>query len=446
MSASVIFTNATIVTLGAQPRVIPGGACLVENGLIQGVGPAADLLADASPEAIRMDCGGRVLMPGQINSHDHLYSAFARGISLKDEAPQNFEQILQRLWWRLDAALTLEDVYLSGMIGFTEAVQRGVTTIVDHHASPACIDGSLDKLAEGALQVGLRACLCYETTDRHGDAGARAGIAENLRFARSCAAGSEPRLAAALGLHASITVGPETLRDALQAWPDDVPVHVHVAEDGCDVRDSQKRYGKPPLRRLLDEGLTQRELWAAHCIHLQDDEFDLLAKHNVTVLHNPRSNLNNAVGCAPVKRMLSQGVPVALGTDGMSQDPAEDARTLAVIHKHQAGDPQGFSFADIYEVAFLQPARLASRRFGRTLGEVAVGAAADLMVLDYDPPTPLNSDNFLGHWLFGMSSAPCWGTWVDGRAVYHQGQISGVDLGALKGHTRRAAEELWKRW
>jgi putative selenium metabolism protein SsnA len=446
MSGSVIFTNATIITLGAQPRVLHEAACRVEDGIIRDVGPAAELLAKASPEAIKMDCGGRVLMPGQINAHDHLYSAFARGIALKDEPPQNFEQILQRLWWRLDAALTLDDVYLSGMLGFTEAVQRGVTTIVDHHASPGCIDGSLDKLAEGALQVGLRTCLCYETTDRHGDAGARAGIAENLRFARHCAAARDARLSAAMGLHASITVGPETLTAALRSWPADVPVHVHVAEDGCDVRDSETRYGKPPLRRLLDEGLAEREVWAAHCIHLREDEVDLLAQHRVTVLHNPRSNLNNAVGCAPVKRMLSRGIAVALGTDGMSQDPSEDARTLAVIHKHQAADPQAFSFADIYDVAFVRPARLASRRFGCTLGEIAVGAAADLMVLDYDPPTPLTSDNFLGHWLFGMSTAPCWGTWVNGTAVYLQGEISGVDLMSLKGHTRRAAEELWKRW
>lgn len=445
MSGSVIFTNATIVTLGEQPTVLYNAACYVEQGTIRAVGATEDVLRDGPP-CQRVDCGGRVLLPGQINSHDHLYSAFARGIALKDEPPQNFEQILERLWWRLDAALTLEDVYLSGMLGFCEAVQRGVTTIVDHHASPSCIDGSLDKLADAALTVGVRACLCYETTDRHGPPGARAGIAENLRFARRCASGSEGRLAAALGLHASITVGPETLKEALRAWPEDVPVHVHVAEDGCDVQDSQHRYGHPPLRRLLGEGLAGREVWAAHCIHLEDDEVDLLAKHHVTVLHNPRSNLNNAVGCAPIKRMLSKGIAVALGTDGMSQDPAEDARTLAVIHKHEAADPQAFSFADIYEVAFAQPARLASRRFGRTLGEISVGAGGDIAVLDYDPPTPMTADNFLGHWLFGMSTAPCWGTWVDGVAVFREGQIFGVDLPALKGHSRRAAEGVWKRW
>jgi putative selenium metabolism protein SsnA len=445
MSASIIFTNATIVTLGPDPQVLNGAACWVEQGKIKKLGSTADILAEAPPLP-RFDVGGRILMPGQINAHDHLYSAFARGISLKDEAPENFLQILERLWWRLDAALTSQDVYLSGLLGFTEAVQRGVTTVIDHHASPGCIEGSLDRLAEASQQVGLRACLCYEVTDRHGPAGADQGIEENRRFAARCAADGSGLLSAAMGLHASVTVGPDTLKSALQRWPAEVPVHVHVAEDGCDVEDSLKKYGKPPLQRLWDEGLKDREVWAAHCIHLSEAEHQLLQAPNVTVLHNPRSNLNNAVGCAPVKKLLSQGTPVALGTDGMSQDPSEDARTLAVIHKHQAGHPQAFSFADIYQVAFVQPAVLASRRFGRRLGVIAEGAEADFMVLDYDAPTPLNGGNFLGHWLFGMSTAPVSGTWVAGRPVFLQGQILGVDAVALKVQCRRAAEELWRRW
>jgi putative selenium metabolism protein SsnA len=445
MPTTLLFTNATIVTLGAQPQVVDHAACWIENGKIRAFGPTQQIV-DQAPPVARIDLQGRVLMPGQINAHDHLYSAFARGISLKDESPENFLQILQRLWWRLDQALCPEDVYLSGLLGFTEAVQRGVTTVVDHHASPGCIEGCLDRLAEASLQVGLRACLCYETSDRHGREGARQGVAENLRFARRCSQEGQGLLSAALGLHASITVDPETLRWALQQWPEDVPVHVHVAEDRCDVDHSLKTYGKPPLQRLLDEGLRGREVWAAHCIHLQPHEMDLLVGGNLTVLHNPRSNLNNAVGCAPVKRMLEMGVPVALGTDGMSQDPAEDARTLSVLHKHQAAHPQAFGYDDIYQVTFVQPARLASRRFGLRLGEIAEGAQADLMVLDYDPPTPLNSGNFLGHWLFGLSSAPVWGTWVAGDCVFLKGQVAGIDSCDLKVRCRTAAKKLWERW
>lgn len=445
MPSTLLFTNATLVTLGAQPQVVHDAACWIENGQVRLFGPSRDVLEVAPPIA-RLDLQGRVLMPGQINAHDHLYSAFARGISMKDEPPQNFLQILQRLWWRLDQALQPEDVYLSGLLGFSEAVQRGVTTVIDHHASPGCIEGSLDRLAEASLQVGLRACLCYETTDRHGAQGARQGVAENLRFANRCTSERNGKLSPAMGLHASITVDPETLQLALKEWPADIPVHVHVAEDRCDVDHSLEKYGKPPLQRLLDEGLRGREVWAAHCIHLRPHEMELLAQPGLTVMHNPRSNLNNAVGCAPVRKMLQMGIPVALGTDGMSQDPAEDARTLSVIHKHQAADPQSFSYDDIYQVAFVHPARLASRRFGLQLGEIACGAAADLMVLDYDPPTPLHSGNFLGHWLFGLSMAPVWGTWVAGDCVFFKGQVAGIDSAHLKTRCREAAEKLWERW
>lgn len=445
MSNSIVFTNATLVTLGESCQVIPQGACWVDRGVIRALGPQQQI-EDRLPPLARLDLGGRVLMPGLINAHDHLYSAFARGIALKDAAPENFLQVLQRLWWRLDAALDLDDVYLSGLLGFCEAVQRGVTCVIDHHASPACIEGSLARLGSACLEVGLRACLCYETTDRHGSRGAELGIQENLRFVRDCQASSHNLLSPALGLHASITVGPETLQKALRSWPEDVPVHVHVAEDGCDVEDSLQKYQRPPLQRLLDEGLQGRPVWAAHCIHLQSHELALLVDNDITVMHNPRSNLNNAVGCAPIKPMLEAGVAVALGTDGMSQDPAQDAQTLALIHKHQARHPQAFSFDDIYRVALLEPARLASQRFGHRMGALVEGAVADLAVFDYDPPTPLQSGNFLGHWLFGLSTAPCWGTWVDGRCVFFKGQVAGIDMGELKERCRRASEALWQRW
>ena len=445
MPGSLLFTNATIVTLGESPEVIHDGALWVENGKVRAYGPSAEILTQAPPVA-KLDLQGRVLMPGQINAHDHLYSAFARGISLKEEAPANFLQILQRLWWRLDQALSSEDVYLSALLGFSEAVQRGVTTVIDHHASPACIDGSLDRLAEASLQVGLRACLCYETSDRHGELGARQGVWENLRFARRCESAQDGRLAAAMGLHASMTVNSTTLQLALREWPADIPVHVHVAEDLCDVEHSLKTYSRPPLQRLLEEGLSDRSVWAAHCIHLQPHEKELLARHAVTVLHNPRSNMNNAVGCAPVQELLQLGVPVALGTDGMSQDPSEDARVLAVVHKHQAGDPRAFEWNNIYRVAFVEPARLASQRFGRQLGQIAIGAEADLMVVDYDPPTPLTGGNFLGHWLFGAGSAPGWGTWVAGECVFFKGQVAGIDAADLRSRCRLAAQKLWERW
>ena len=438
-----LLTHATVVTLGENCRVIHDGALLLSGGLVEELGSTAELAAK-HPDLSAQSLQGKVVMPGQINAHTHLYSAFARGISLKDAPPENFLQILERLWWRMDAALTLEDVRYSGLLGYIEAVKRGTTTMIDHHASPGAIAGSLDELAQGAGLVGVRGCFCYEVTDRHGPEGARQGIEENVRFLRKCR--GDGRLAATFGLHAPITVGQETLRHCLEAAdPADV-FHVHVAEDICDCEYSQEHFGKGPLERLLAEGLAGRPLMAGHCNHLSPKEVDLLTQNPITVLHNPRSNMNNAVGCAPVPEFLRRGIPVGCGTDGMSQDPSQDLRMIALIHKHQVGHPQAFSYGDVYKICYSNNSQLASRFFGLKLGSIEPGAAADLMVVDYDPPTPLEDGNVMGHLLFGMGVAPVLTTIVGGQDVYRDGKVLGVDEKEVLAHCRELANKLWQRW
>jgi putative selenium metabolism protein SsnA len=434
-----------LVTFGETNAVHSKAAVVIEGGKVVEIGPKLELVAKY-PNASVDDFPNCTIIPGKINSHDHLYSAFARGISLKDEAPNNFLEILERLWWRLDRALTLEDCYLSAKLCFAEAVRSGTTTIVDHHASPGAILGSLDQLARASQEVGLRGCFCYEVTDRNGEVGAQQGVDESLRFLERCKQEKNPLLSGALGLHASITVGPETLKKCLDGCSDDVYFHVHVAEDGCDVEHAHKTYGCGPLERLLREGLSERKVLAAHCIHLDAKEQALLKQHGITVLHNPRSNMNNAVGCAPVAKLNADGIRVCLGTDGMSQDPWQDLQALSLIHKHHAGHPQSFSYGDIHQVGIANPADLASELFGTRLGELSVGSAADIAILQYDPPTPLNAGNTLGHILFGMTYAPVRATICHGRFVYRNGSVIGVDEQELYAKCRENAEKLWQRW
>lgn len=445
-SDRILLTDATLVTLGEENQVRRGAAVLVEGDLIAEIGDSADLEARHA-DAARFDVRGKVLMPGNINAHDHLYSALARGISYKDPFPGTFVEILERLWWRLDRALTEEDVYVSGMLGYIEAVKRGTTTIVDHHASPGAIEGSLDVLARGAAEVGIRGCFCYEVTDRNGPDGARRGIEENVRFLKRCREERSPLLAGAFGLHASFTVGSETLARCLEAAPDrDTFFHVHVAEDRADVNHSFDHYGKPPLQRMLDEGLAAHPVLAAHCIHLTEAEFPLLTAHDVTVLHNPESNMNNAVGLAQVARMLASGAKVCLGTDGMTQDMFQGMGVLPLAHRLRAGSVRSFGWDGIQATAFRNNPALAERFFGRRLGVVAVGAAADLIVLDYDPPTPMDGGNFLGHLLFGLGKAPVETVLVGGRTVLHEGRVVNVDEAALMARARELAADLWRRW
>ncbi|MEW6282708.1 MAG: putative aminohydrolase SsnA [Candidatus Eremiobacterota bacterium] len=438
-----LLTGATLVTLGPANRVLANHAVLVDGERIARIGPGAELEAE-SPEVPRIDMRGMVVMPGHVNAHDHLYSALARGISMTGEPPQNFVQILERLWWRLDRALSEEDVYYSALLGFVEAVKRGTTTVIDHHASPGCIAGSLDRLAQAARQVGLRACLCYEVTDRNGPDGARAGIEENVRFLKAC--GTDGYLAGAFGLHASFTVGPRTLEQCLSAAPPGAFFHVHVAEDGADVAHARENYGKPALQRLLDEGLKGHPVLAAHCIHLEESEYPLLAEHDVTVLHNPESNMNNAVGCAAVRRILGLGGMVALGTDGMTQDLFQEIKALPLAHRLVALHPQSFGYDEIYRLAYLNNPALAGRFFGRRVGVLEEGAAADLIALKYLPPTPLTGDNFIGHLIFGLGSAPVDTTVVGGRVLVRGGRMLSVDEDELAARCRELARRLWSRW
>ncbi|MFN3929107.1 MAG: amidohydrolase family protein, partial [Thermoflexus sp.] len=215
-----LLVHGVVCTMGDPPQVIEDGAVAIEGERIVMVGSTTEVRA-RYPEADVLDARGQLILPGNICAHTHFYGAFARGMPLHDEPPSNFPQILRRLWWRLDRALDEKAIRLSALVCLIDAIRHGTTTLIDHHASPSCIDGSLDIIAEAVMEAGLRACLCYEVTDRNGPEGARAGIQENVRFIRRVQqwrASGDPRgafLAASFGLHAAFTVGPKTMEQAV---------------------------------------------------------------------------------------------------------------------------------------------------------------------------------------------------------------------------------------
>ncbi|MEJ2561036.1 MAG: amidohydrolase family protein, partial [Anaerolineae bacterium] len=297
---TMLITNGTILTLGDNPRVIPGGAVYFEEDTIIEVGSSAELTAKHRHEET-LDARGKIVMPGLICGHTHFYGAFARGMAIPGKPAQNFVQILEKLWWKIDRALTLEDCRYSALVALVDAVRHGTTTLIDHHASPNAIEGSLDAIAQAVKQAGVRASLCYEVTDRNGDDGAKAGIAENVRFMRELQAHPDPQLAASFGLHASLTVSDATLNHCLQeAQGLDVGFHLHVAEDKADQADSLKKYGVRVLERLEKRGVLGPKTIAVHCVHIDAYEMDALRATGTHVTHQPRSNMNNAVGVADV--------------------------------------------------------------------------------------------------------------------------------------------------
>ncbi len=444
-SASLLIGNGRLITHDDRLPFIENGCVAVREGLIAAVGATADLRR-AYPTARFLDAQGRVIMPGLINAHTHLYSAFARGLALKDAAPGNFLQILERLWWRLDKALTLDGVYWSAMVGMIDCIRNGVTTIFDHHSSPAAVSGSLFRIADAARQTGLRSCLCYEVSDRDGVEVTSQGIQENREFLEQCRQSPDSRLRGLFGLHASFTLSDETLARCRQAASDfGAGFHVHTAEAASDVEACLREHGKRVLERWRDAGILGNKTIAAHCVHVNDREIDLLRETKTNVVHNPQSNMGNAVGYAPVPEMLRRGLRVGLGADGYTADMFESMKAASLLHKHQSGDASA-AWAEPPQMLFRENAAMATECFGRPVGKLVPGALADLIVLDYDPPTPMNAANISSHVLFGFSGRSVAATIVGGRVLMEDGKLQAIDEKEVMAKARDAATEVWARF
>jgi putative selenium metabolism protein SsnA len=382
-----------------------------------------------------LDLAGHVVMPGLVNAHTHLYSALARGMPAPAAPPRSFVEVLERVWWRLDRALDEESTRACARVGAVEAALSGTTLLVDHHSSPSFITGSLLALRESLEEVGLRSVLCYEVTDRNGEAGRREGLEENVRFQ---AAHQSELTRGMVGAHASFTLSEEAmagLRDAVHRTGSSL--HVHVAEDRVDVEDCRARYDEGVPDRLHRHGLLIARTLLAHCVHLSPAEIDEAHARGAWIAHNPRSNQNNTVGYAPTAA-IRRG---ALGTDGIDEDMLAEARA-GFFRMREAGR------ADADEAILQLLAgghRLASALFGLPFGKLDAGGPADLVVLQYDPPTALHTGNLAGHLLFGMDRSHVRAVMVAGRWVVRDRRVLGLDATAAFASARAVARALWQR-
>ncbi len=454
--ADTLIGNGTVITLGEANLCLDGGAVLVRDRRIEALGAENELRAQY-PTARFVDARGGLIMPGFLCAHTHFYGAFARAMAIPGEPPRNFPDILRQLWWRLDKALTPEDIAASAEIFLIDAIRHGTTCVIDHHASPNAVDGSLDIIAGAVASSGIRACLAYEVSDRDGPAVMEAGMRENERFIRALRGELKPLaenglLAASYGLHASFTLGPETLERCAASGADlGVGFHIHVAEDASDELDSMTKYGQRAVERLMSEHILGPRSLAAHCVHVNSGEIASLAETRTQSVHNPRSNMNNAVGRAPVEEMLAAGVNVGLGNDGFSMNMMQEMKAAYLLHKLSAADPRAMPGDLVLQMEFARNARIVESVFSPfaadfpRVGELSVGAAADLVLLDYCPPTPLTSENFPWHLLFGIDAQHVNSTMVAGRWLMRDRQVLEMDEERIHARARQLAAELWKR-
>jgi cytosine/adenosine deaminase-related metal-dependent hydrolase len=422
-------TDTAWVVLAADDN---GIAARVAGHTVEKIGPSAEIVsqkASVSDAAGRiLDCSGALLGSGDVNAHTHIYSGLAPlSMPAPEPPPENFVQILERVWWRLDRALDTKTLRASARYYIAHALLSGTTCLIDHHESPELIDGSLSILADACQELGMRAVLCYGATERNGDRDeAQRGLAECRRFIEQ---NERPLVRGMIGLHASFTVSDETIREAGQLARElDVPIHIHLAEDAADVADAQKRGYSSPLERLQTLDCLPEQSVLAHGVHLTAEQVDTLATRPLWLVQNPRSNRGNKVG---YPRHLHRSDRVALGTDGYPSrmnDEQLALMELAIVQRER--------LCDVTRRAE-RGRDLAAERFATPLGFFE-GARADVGAFFTEPvaashQTAHSREVRVKHLL------------VDGQLVVEDGNLLTADIEQIDRQAQAAAPELWDK-
>lgn len=440
----IMFGNGVVVTRDAQRPLINGGAVAVgDDGLISALGPTQKLRREY-PGAHFVDARGGLIMPGLINLHHHAYYTLARGLRPRPGAGKGLPALLEGRWWRLDRAMNLEDVYHGAAAAFLECVRSGVTTVFDHHASYGAVTGSLSEISRAADELGLRACLCYEVSDREGESKCRAAIQENVDFIREASRRGDGMRCGMMRMHAGFTLSDRTLEACMEALPATSGCHIHVAECLEDTTHSLQTYGKSVVRRLRERGVLGRKTLAAHCIHLNWEDVQILRETDTAVIHCPRSNMCNAAGAADVTEYSRARVGLGLGTDGEAADMLGELAAASALCRHSSQNPDA-GFEELPRALFTSNAAFANRFFETPLGVLKPGAAGDVIVLDYRPPTPLTAENLDLHLLAAAGTARVSTTAAAGKLLMEYGVLLCADEEKLLDGARKQAADLWRR-
>jgi putative selenium metabolism protein SsnA len=439
----LLIVNGPIFTGGEDFALLDGHGLLVEDGRVAKI---ASLKEISTGTVRQIDARGKLVMPGLINAHMHFYSTLVRGLG-KAVPAHDFNGVLRNLWWRLDRKLTLEDTYYSALLMMLSAVRHGTTTLIDHHASPGAILGSLQRIGRAAMETGLRIGLAYEISDRDGPQAAAEGLAENADAVRFCQEQGGERLRGLVGLHASFTLSDETLSRAAALAADlGVGCHIHAAEAASDQDYCLARHGVRVVERLRRSCILGPKTIAAHAVHVDRSEIETLAATGAMVVHNPQSNLNNAVGIADIVAMKGAGVLVGLGTDAMTVDMLEELRVALWLQHYARRDPaQGFMEAT--GALFSGNPVIAERIWALPLGRILEGGPADVILVDYDPPTPFDAGSVLGHLVFGVSQSAVDTTIVAGHVLMENKVLKlDIDEERVAARSRELAAALWQRF
>ena len=433
--------NGRLITRDEAFPYAEDGAVALDGEVIKEVGALSELRAKY-PDAEFVDARGGVIMPGLINVHTHIYSGLARGLAIDGFNPTNFLEVLDGQWWYIDRHLTLDGTRASAYATVLDCIRDGVTTIFDHHASFGEIPGSLFAIRDVCRELGMRACLCYEVSDRDGEEKCVEAIRENADFAKWAREQDDDMIKAMFGGHALFTISDKTFEQMVKANDGMTGFHIHMAEGMNDVYDSLRNYGCRPVNRLLYNGVLGEKTMLGHCIHISPAEMDILRETGTMVCHNPESNMGNAVGCSPVLQLFQKGILIGLGTDAYTHDMLESLKVLLPMQRHNACLPN-VGWREATGMLFENNAKICARYFKKPLGVLKPGAAADVIIMDYKPFTPFSHENVDGHMLFGMEGKNCRTTIINGKVLYKDREFVGIDEDKINAFCMEQSKKLW---
>jgi len=444
----MLIKNANLITFQEKKPILKDQYLSINDGKIKKIGKMSEL-GNTYHKDETIDARGRFVLPGNICAHTHFYGAFSKGMAISGEPPAAFPEILEKLWWKLDKSLDLEDVYYCAMVCLIDAIKHGTTTLFDHHASPNSITNSLQKISQAILDTGIRASLCYEVTDRDGEEKAKSGIRENLEYTEYLSKNDELKgqLSSMFGLHASLTLSDKTLELCRSVVPADTGFHIHAAEHSIDEYDSIKKSGKRVVERLNRFNILGPKTIVAHAVHIDLNEASLLKSTQTWVSHQPRSNMNNAVGLSQVESLMDAGIKVCLGNDGFSNAMWDEWRACYLAHKLWNLDPRRMGADSIVKMAVINNAELVKSQFnGLEVGVIKEGSQADLIIVNYHPVTPIHSNNYQWHIIFGFRDSMVDTTIVNGRIIMSERELLNIDEDEIFAKAEESAKKVWKRY
>lgn len=422
---------AAIVTMESRESIIRDGEIAVAGNLIVHVGPRGSAPASFVPDRV-IDAPGQVAMPGLINCHTHAAMTLLRGYA--DDLP--LMQWLEGKIWPVEAKLKREDIYWGTMLCCLEMISSGTTTFADMYFA-------MDRVAGAVDQAGLRANLSRGMIGVAPNADQ--ALEESREFVEQWHGGAGGRVTAMLGPHAPYTCPPDYLEQVMKlAAETKVSIHIHLAETRTEVENITKQYGVSPIQLMEKIGLFEHQVLAAHCVHLDERDMEILTARRVGIAHNPESNMKLASGIAPVARLLEMGAVVGLGTDGPASnnnlDMVEEMRSAALLQKVATGDPMVLPAFEALQMATTWGAKALG--LGDQIGQLKVNMKADLILLDLHRPHLYPRHDLLAHLVYAAKSADVSTVMVDGKVLMEAGQVLTIDAEEVYQEVQQRAERL----